>query len=49
MPSLRQYTTAETIAQIAEIDISDISDKLINRAESMIDSYIADFYEGGLA
>jgi len=46
MPSLRQYTNKTVIAQIADILEADISDKLLNRAESMIDSYIADFYEG---
>lgn len=46
MASLRQYTNETVIAQIADILSTDISDKLINRAESMIDSYCGDFYEG---
>lgn len=49
MASLRQYVTNTQITQITDLVTGDITDKLINRAESMIDSYIADFYEGGLA
>lgn len=49
MPSLRQYATKEVIAQIADIDVANITDKLINRAEAMIDGYVADFYQGGLS
>lgn len=49
MPSLRQYTNKSVIAQIADIDEANISDSLLNRAEMMIDSYIADFYEGSFS
>lgn len=49
MTPLRQYTSPITIAQIADISQGDASDKLINLAESMVDQYIADFYEGSFS
>jgi len=49
MTPLRQYTSPIVISQICELAEGDISDKLINQAESMVDQYIADFYEGSFS
>lgn len=49
MPTLRQYTSSSAVAQITGMDISKITDALLNRAELMIDMYVADFYQGPLS
>jgi len=49
MPSLRQYTTAAAISQIVAIDPADASNQIIDLAESMIDAYVSDFYEGNFS
>jgi hypothetical protein len=49
MPSLRQYATAAAISQITGLKATDITDELINQAESMIDDECAEFYQDSFA
>jgi hypothetical protein len=46
MPTPRQYATAQYINSITDIDVSLLTDRLIHKAETDIDNYIADFYQG---
>jgi hypothetical protein len=49
MPSLRQYTSSSAVAQITGISSTNVTDAILNRAELMIDMYVADFYQGPLS
>ena len=46
MPTLRNYTTASKISSLTGISLSLLTDNLINQAESTIDQFIAEFYQG---
>lgn len=46
MPTLRNYATAAQISTLTGISPSLLTDNLIGRAESAIDRYCADFYQG---